>query len=89
MENKKYLDKVVDHLVKGTKIDYEKELVYAPPSRINLPFLSPPPSFFIIHLPSSLPSFRLYCKNQFGLTEEEIEYVWNQYRKILINKIEN
>ena len=34
-------------------------------------------------------SFTEYCKNTFGLTDDEIKYVWNQYRKILINKIEN
>ena len=34
-------------------------------------------------------SFTEYCKNTFGLTDDEIKYVWYQYRKILINKIEN
>jgi hypothetical protein len=85
MENKKYLDKVVGSLVRSTKIDYEKELVYTPPFFHLYTALSP--HLFIIHLPSSLPSFRLYCKNQFGLTEEEMEYVWKEYVDIMLEKI--
>jgi len=32
---------------------------------------------------------RNYCKNQFGLTEEEIEYVWVKYSRIILDKIAN
>ena len=30
MENKKYIDKVLDHLVRGTKMDYENEALILP-----------------------------------------------------------
>ena len=30
MENKRYLDKVINHMVRGTEIDYENELVKLP-----------------------------------------------------------
>ena len=100
MENKKYLDKVVVSIVRGTRIDYDND-------KIHYPFLSSLPcelyphsstfSFFFSSyfsassflLSTFFTSFTKYCKNTFGLTEEEMEYVWNQYRKILINKIEN
>ena len=91
MENKKYLDKVLGYMVKGTKMDYENK-------EVNTPFYSPsllplPLSFsFFFSQPFSITtsfSFSSYCKNTFGLTDDEIKYVWNQYRKILINKIEN
>ncbi len=85
MENKKYLDKVVYHLLRGTKIDYEKEVVYldyiihsnALNSTLFFSFVRPP---FLV---SS------YCKNTFGLTDDEMEYVWKEYRNIINDKIEN
>ena len=85
MDNKKYLDKVIGSLVRGTRIDYDEE-------EIEYPFLSS-------YLPSDFPSylylsshpfvFSEYCKNIYGLNEEEMEYVWEEYKKILIDKIEN
>jgi len=82
MDNKKYLDKVIGSLVRGTKIDYDEGRIYAPFS--PFPFLSSLLSYF-----SSTSSFSKYCKNTFGLTEEEIKYVWNQYRSIIKNKIDS
>ena len=88
MENKKYLDKVLDHLVRNIKIDHKKELVYTPPYSYNS-YPSPFQYFLSNRSLLSPPSFRLYCKDQFGLTKEEMEYVWEEYKKILIDKIEN
>ena len=94
MNNKKYLDKVVGSLVRGTKIDYEN-------NRITFPFLSsflpfPYSSFslssrliFFLSSSSFLHPFSTYCKNTFGLTEEEIEYVYKKYRDIIKDKISN
>ena len=86
MENKKYLDKVLDHLVRGTKIDYEKELLL-------LPFLYLPSLSSIFHLSYNLSiffsSFSDYCRKQFGLTEDEIGYVWKEYKSIIEDKIKN
>ena len=87
MDNKKYLDKVLDHLVRGTILDYEKEL-------IRTPFVNPRPLYNELISPSLFSltfGFFLskYCKNHFGLTKEEREYVWDQYKSIILNKIEN
>ena len=90
MVNKKYLDKVIKHLVKITKIEHEKE-------RICFPFMAGYPKY-CIHLysdpffpfsssNSALYSFTKYCNNIYGLTEEEIEYVWEQYKIIIRDKV--
>ena len=91
MDDKKYLDKVLDYIISRTKIDYDNNL-------ISTPFFLPPPSsfsFFIsffsslsIHSSLYFPSFFSdYCKRFYGLTEDEIEYVWEEYKKIILDKI--
>ena len=82
MENKRYIDKVIEHLVRGTKIDYNNKLILSNPYN-SLSSLSPsPPSFKLFF------RFFSYCKNTFGLTEEEIDYVWKEYKRTIKNKIE-
>ena len=106
MKDKKYLDKVIEHLVRGTRIDYDNDKIHYPfhflPS-LNSSNPSPSLSSFIYLFSSkttpststSIPfftyflSFTEYCKNTFGLMDGEIKYVWYQYGKILLNKIEN
>ena len=78
MEDNRYLDKVVGSMVRSTKIDYEKEIVSTP----HFVFLFPTFQFYLL-----FSSFSKYCKNQFGLTDEEIDYVWNEYRSIILDKI--
>ena len=91
MDNKKYLDKVIGSLVRGTKLDYEN-------NRITFPFYTS--SLLSFHFPTTFnkyythtsplsPSFSTYCKNTFGLIDDEIEYVWNEYREIIKDKINN
>ena len=93
MENKRYLDKVIEHLVKGTKIDYENKEVNTPFSRFQIysPTISTPSSFYLLLNPPQepSPSFFTYCRRIYGLTKDEILYIWKEYRKILINKIED
>jgi len=91
MKDKKYLDKVLGYMVKVTKMDYENK-------EVNTPFYSPsllplPLSFsFFFSQPfydTTSFSFSSYCKNTFGLTDDEMEYVWKEYRNIINDKIEN
>jgi hypothetical protein len=90
MENNIFLDKVVEFLVRDTMIDHDKDKIQFPFYLFSsysltsppLPLLTSPPT-----LPSS--SFSKYCKNVYGLTNQEIEYVWNQYRTIILDKITN
>ena len=90
MKDKKYLDKVLGYMVKVTKMDYENK-------EVNTPFYSPsllplPLSFsFFFSQPFSITtsfSFSSYCKNTFGLTEDEIRYIWKDYKNIINDKIE-
>lgn len=72
MEDKqrRYLDRVVELLVSDTKIDYER-------NEILTPYFGPTRN---IYKPFS---FSTYCKKVYGLTEEEVGYVWEQYRSII------
>ena len=74
---KKYLDKVLDRIVSKTTIDYDKERAY---------------TTFSFHrfYPSSLSHiFKKHCIDVYGLNKEETEYVWNEYKDIINNKINN
>lgn len=77
-KQKEYLDKVVSTITRETKIDNDKREIYVP--------------FFIQgdnSIPLSLDNRVLYkvmktpfikhCKNIYGLTNKEIEYVWVNY----------
>ena len=93
-----YLDKVVGFLVRDTRIDdyyiYQDE---PPPPTIQFPF----PPYFLDYFPPSpsrllsdsyflrYTSFSNYCKDVYGLTNQEIRYVWDQYKDIITDKIEN
>ena len=91
MDNKKYLDKVIGSLVRGTKLDYENNRITFPFYTSSIPFnhllhCLPYSTFYVSPLS---PSFSTYCKNTFGLIDDEIEYVWNEYREIIKDKINN
>jgi len=95
MDNKikKYLDRVVMELVNGTEIDYDKERISFPHHRLFSPILPFSPTFglTLIHpfTTSFLYGLSNYCKNTFGLTKEEIGYVWEEYRSIILDKIKD
>ena len=95
MENKKYLDKVVEHLVKRTKIDYVNKEVKTP-FHFSSYIIHTSPSSYNSHLYlllnpplSPSPSFFTYCRRFYGLTKDEILYIWKEYRNIINDKIEN
>lgn len=89
MNNKQniYLDKVIEYLVRDTKIDYENEKISTPfplfPSASLSRLLFFSPSLFPHHY------FTSYCKVVYGLTDQEIEYVWKEYKEIIKDKITN
>ena len=95
MENKKYLDKVIGSLVRSTKMDYENKKVNTPffldPS-FELQFILPFTSSSLLFPSLTSPfffSFSSYCRNYFGLTKDEIRYLWKEYKNIINDKIEN
>ena len=72
--DKKFLDKVVDQIVRETRIDYGEEIIVSP----FHPFTSVlPPSFFD------------HCRDVYGLKEQEIKYVWKEYKQAIKDKINN
>ena len=84
--DKNYLDKVLDQIVRETEIDYVKETVYTPFTSFPL-FYSPISSSFLSR--SYSPSlFSRHCKEVYGLNEDEIDYVWKEYKKIIKDKID-
>jgi len=85
MDNKKYLDKVLGYLVKGTKIDYEKGEIIFPFTTNSTRFSTTSP-----HLLSFLLfPFIEYCIRSFGLTPDEVDYVYLRYLEIIKEKIKD
>ena len=78
-KQKGYLDKVVEHILRETDIDYEKW-------RINYPFFKDTTYSFQYTLPFSGPFIR-YCNNIFPLSEDEMRYVHFMYTGIIHSKI--
>ena len=81
MEDKhnRYLDKVIDLLVRGTFINYDR-------GEIIIPTL---PSLPIHDLFLQFSLFSIHIKDMYGLTKEETDYVWDEYKKNILDKIEN
>jgi len=82
--DKKYLDKVLDQLVSETKIDYNERTIF-------LPFSFSPFSYscYSLQLLLLFSPFSKHCKEVYGLNKQEIEYVWEEYREIIKDKINN
>jgi len=82
--DKKFLNRVVGRLVKETRMDYVKEEIY------SVPF-APSPLFYTLILPFSLffffPAFNKHCKEIYSLNEQEIEYLWIEYKNIIKDKM--
>lgn len=83
---KLFLEKIVKLLVDDTVIDYyngEMYFNFLPTPSLRGPFRFNSPLFFLRSF------FSKYCINTFGLNEEEINYVWGEYRVKLRNKTES
>ncbi len=88
----KYLNNVLNSLVRETNIDFDEETLYMPffNSFHAYPFESYyVPKFFLTPSPYSTtpPSFTEHCRDIYGLIGDEIDYVWNNYKTIINNKI--
>ena len=80
----KFLDKVVDQIVSETTIDYDRKVIGTPLHFIPFDFFSPSFTSSIYPL-----IFSKHCRDVYGLNKQEIEYVWEEYRNIIKDKIEN
>ncbi len=84
--DKKFLDKVLDQILRETEIDYVKKRTYFPFSTFF--YHHPNPILFLsTHSLSTLfYSFSDHCKNIYGLNKSEIDYVWGLFIIIITNK---
>ena len=75
--NNKFLDKVCDQIVSETRV--KDDLLHTP----FRPYLFSPPLFHVSFFPSSspFPSFISHCKKVYSLNEQEIDYVWEKYKR--------
>jgi hypothetical protein len=87
-KHKNYLDKVIEFIVRDTKIDFKGKKIFLPFRLRHLLLLSPFSDFFLL-LDLCFLSFSSYCKVTYGLTDQEIEYVWKEYKTIIKDKIKN
>jgi hypothetical protein len=84
----KYIEHIIKDMVRDTDIDYDNDRIRSPFFYYPLIYLSSPSyTNRFLSFPSS--PFSMYCKNSYGLTEIEIEYVWDQYKTIIKEKIRN
>lgn len=95
-----YLDKIVDFLVDDAIIDYKRKKInfpfinpHLPPPLTTAHLFFPNSSFWLPSISSPYPDFirffSRYCIDTYGLTEDEIDYVWQKVSKILLDKINN
>ncbi len=80
--DKKFLHRVLDQIVRETRFDYDRKVVATPLHFIPFDFASPT---FI--RPGSPLIFTKHCIGVYGLNHVEIKYVWDEYKKIILNKI--
>ncbi len=88
--NNKFLDKVIEQIVSETRIIDNK--LYIPYSSSSFFPHSPPPPLLLssYHLYLILPSyFSNHCKEVYSLNEQEIDYVWKEYKKEITDLIED
>ena len=85
----KFLHKVIDQIVRETRMDYGMGEIQFPFSTSS--FSPPLPSslflFSFSHFSSLL--FFKHCREVYGLNDDEIGYVWNEYEHIVKDKIRN
>ena len=83
--DKRFLDKVLDQIVRETIVDYViRYRDYVLTSPFFLPLFHPQYPLTFSHSPKI---FTNHCKNVYGLNEDEIDYVWKEYRDIIKDKI--
>ena len=86
----KFLHKVVDQIVSETRIDYDEGIsspVLLPFFTLHYSLTEKGPNYFIDVQKESIYHFKKHCIDIYGLNEEEISYVWEEYREIIYNKI--
>ena len=84
--DKRFLHKVVGQLIRETEIDRYKKKIYFP--------FHPPSNLLFNSLLSFYPfpthsSFSSHCREVYGLNDDEINYVWEEYKNSITFLIKN
>ena len=77
--NIKYLDKVVEYLVDDTDIYYEDRTIGLDSFWGN--------DSLGEWIEYDYDYILDYCEDTYGLTEDEVKYVWYEYKKFILDKI--
>ena len=82
---KKYLDKVIDQIVSETTIDYRSG------GKVDITLINKENNWLLTPKISLVkyfyPHFSHHCKEVYGLNDDEIKYVWDEYKTIIKDKI--
>ena len=85
MSREEYLNKILNIMVDDTHINYTQKFWYPHFYKSIGSFI---PTFNFPYVPESLiKQFSEYSKENYGLTDDEIEYVFNEYRNNILSKI--
>ena len=80
--NKDYLSKVLDKIMGETRMDDENKLTHTPFG--SFPYFF---NLYLHHHQAILTPFSDHCRDVYGLTREEIYYVWDKWKNIVDNNI--
>jgi len=88
MDNKKYLDKILEHLKKGVRV--EGDAFYVPYNNIQYHFYYRRSENEYIITPRTLyRGYPTYCRNHFGLTDKEIDKIWGEFNYYIYTEIKD
>ena len=88
--DKRFLNKVLNQIVRETEINDVEERVYPPNSNDTNSHSFPAIPFrFLFSLSDSPLFFYYHCRYVYGLNNEESKYVWKEYKRIIIDIINN
>ncbi len=83
--DKKFLDKVVDQIVIESTIDYRSG------GKVDITLINEFPNWLLTNNKSYdryfYPHFSHHCKEIYGLNNDEVRYVWGEYKEIIKDKI--
>ena len=74
--DKKYLDKVLEQIVSETDIFEDRGHIF-----VNYPFTIY--GGININVKAPTKDFRKHCRDVYGLTTDEMNYVWDQYESMI------
>jgi hypothetical protein len=95
MESNKYLDKIFKFIIDETIFDYENKRIYLPSIESYLPIVVTPNEYSLLDYlyPTKVNKLTSYNplsnlgKDHFGLTQKEIDYIWDRYQTEITNEL--